>query len=232
MTPRTKEELLKIDPSQSLADLLRHNLKPSASDFDLTSSAPVIDYIHPRILKNVLNYHKNSLSELDKLSVDEWKILTFSTKEEANIKFPATPIALGYPYVVEKALRESRDILIDFSPLGIAYLTKKDISFLEESGFHQVLMYPWLNYALSPELWGTQGKWSRFHAKLLEIFTKANLLKGDSYPGYYNLIKDAQKLESFGFRGSSSQDDYTLTLSWTFPLSALKRLEEIVLQEF
>lgn len=72
----------------------------------------------------------------------------------------------------------------------------------------------------------------RFRERLHTLFEKYNLLKGDDYPGLYPLREEARLLEEFDIQGTSLEDSYILTLPWTFPLSALEKLEAIISQEF
>jgi hypothetical protein len=121
---------------------------------------------------------------------------------------------------------------INFKEYGTVYFTTEKITFDHGNQLHEFVLPLWLNYALSPELWGPQGKWIRFHQKIHQLFADYDLLEGSDFPGYYPLSEKAKKLEHHGFKGSIYQEKYLIVLPWSFSLSSLNKLENVIRQEF
>ena len=140
---------------------------------------------------------------------------------------------LGKPWSVHQFLETNQqEAIIEFPPLGAVVLSKKTLPEQHGSEIHDHLLPHWISYALSPELWGTQGKWTRFHARLQKLFADHKLLKTQSKIGYYQLVDRASLLQNKGFVGTSLEKSYVLVLPWTFSLSDIQKLEEIIQQEF
>ena len=133
----------------------------------------------------------------------------------------------GRPVEIYRFLSGMEDIDLDFEQLGCVRISRK----LEDQKQTDEIMARWLNYALSPELWGTEGKWPRFHDRLLKLFEKYNLLQGTPLPGYYPLKSEARSWEKMPFRGDFAGGTYTLVLPWTFSLTDLKNLESMLNEE-
>ena len=200
----------------------------------LTLDAPVIDLFHPKVLWATLQLERLPETEAPKIIIPNWNYACFASVDEASKKYPEIEtVLLGKPYELSLFLKSKIvPTIIDFSPLGAVVLSKETLDHSSTAGLHAHTLPHWLSYALSPELWGEQGKWTRFHLRLHDLFTKANLLNGDDFPGYYPLKEEAQKLGQHGFIGTNFENSYLLVLPWSFPLSALQKLEEVVRQEF
>jgi hypothetical protein len=123
-------------------------------------------------------------------------------------------------------------VILDFLESGAVLLTQDKIKLSVVKGRHQHVLPFLAYYAVSPELWGPQGKWVRFHERLQQLFVKFDLLKDSPQMGLYHLRPEAQKLALSGFQGTLEKDYYSLTLPWTFSLSGLEKLEKTIRQEF
>lgn len=201
---------------------------------DLSLNAPLLELLHPKMAKNLLGFMIDPKSKPEEVIVLGWSYEIFSGAKEAQNAFKGLTIKKGS--VAELGIfihSETQEGLFDFAPFGVAYLCRGQHaqSNLSTSLAHYVLP-SFLCYALSNDLWGPQGKWTRFHQRLDTLFAKYNLLSAQTLKGKYPLKLDAQKLENFGIRGSVLDGTYLLTLPWTFALSDLEKLEKIIIQEF
>lgn len=195
------------------SELIIKEFQKKNDPFDLSSDAPILSYLHPKMISNRLKHEVTSPA--------------FSSVEEAKKFLPNLKVIKGLPYAVFQAKNEN--CLIDFSPYG-AIAISTDIA--GTPGEHQGLLPPLLEYALSAELWGPQGKWTRFHERLDKVLKEKKLLNEPSLPGRYPLKRSAaEKLVSNGIRGTNIGESYVLTMSWTFPLSALEHLIKIIQEE-
>ena len=211
------------------SEILKEQLQNPETHFNLSLSGPVIDRLHPKMIWKQLELKRNPEQEALAIEIPGWFVDYFENSQEALSKYPALKIIEGRPWEVYRFLKGQEDkILFSFSPIGFCVLSRTP---LESNPTHHLLPI-WLSYALSPELWGTQGKWTRFHARLHELLKEKDLLNEGDYPGYYPLKKDAKKLEAFGFTGSDLDKSYVLGLPWSFPLTALEKLEQVIRQEF
>jgi hypothetical protein len=229
MTPRTIAALWKIDLGLSLSELILQQTQLATSRFDLTGNAPLFEPIHPQLLQMLKQFADGSAAPgKQRLQGQSF----FQNSEEATRSFAHQALPM-VPWVVAKHLVLGKTpVILDCPPLGSIVFHDSPPSSEKLLSVSGALLEAWLTYALSPELWGPNGKWIRFHERLVAVFSQRDLLKGEPLVGRYELHPRAGKLENFGFFGSLSEATYTLTLPWTFPLSALVKLEKVILQEF
>lgn len=215
------------------SDLLKKEVNENFP-YDLTMDGPLLIKHHPKVLWAQLLYERNPGQEAPKLEIPGWNYDCFISLEAAERKFPEIKMKFrGDPWAVGKFLSSQIGMaIIDFRPLGVAVVSRSPLQYEPGHELHHHLVAPWLNYALSPELWGNVGKWTRFHERLLTLFNSKNLFFGEAVPGHYPLKSVASKLYDSGFHGTNLDKTYLLVLPWTFSLSALKKLEEVVKQEF
>ena len=213
--------------------LLRQN-KMDESRLDLSEKAPLVTIVPPKVIWAQLQFEHDPSREVSRLEIPGWFYDCFKDLKSAELKYPQIHTKLtGTPTNVYKFLQsEAAQGIIDFSPLGVAVVSKEALNIETTQELHQHTMPYWLHYALSPELWGPQGKWTRFHSRLHTLLQGKGLLAGTDFPGFYPLPKQAKKLESFGFFGSDLENSYLLVLPWSFPLTALEKLETTIQQEF
>ncbi len=222
-----------MDLNQVYSDLILLQSKEKKNDFDLRANAPLLNFLHPKMLKalleNMLSPEKAPVS----VEISGWFYDSYAHIQEAHKYFPELLTHQGNPAAIGRFINSSEQLaLFDFSPYGAFVLSRQPIEANATVAIHKFVIPPFLSYALSPELWGPHGKWVRFHERLHTLFEKYHLLKGDDYPGFYPLRPEAQSLERFDIQGTRQEDSYTLTLPWTFPLSALEKLEAIISQEY
>lgn len=225
MTPRTIE-------SQFSEELLKQeSLK---FPVDLTEKAKISDFKHPKVLWAELQYKNNPQQEPVKILIPGWNYECFDCLLTAIKKYPQISHKfMGWPWQIYKLLSSGSDeAIIDFQELGSVVISKNPLRLENKNDLCNHTLPHWLSYALSPELWGTNGKWPRFHERISDLLRSKNLLKGQDYPGYYPLVESAHKLKELGFIGSQVDQAYLLVLPWTFPLTSLIKLEEVIQREF
>lgn len=202
-------------------------------NLDLSLNAPLMTGLHPKLLWAKIQHELNPEQELPEITIPNWNYQCFETENEARIAYPEVKSFLGQPWAVANFLNSSQtEAIINFAPIGAVLLSKNALPPNKKSELHEKLLPLWLHYALSPELWGSQGKWTRFDSRLKELLKSKKLIKSEGSAGYYELTREAQKLETHGFKGTSLDQSYLLVLSWTFSLTSLEKLESAILQEF
>jgi hypothetical protein len=203
------------------------------SSYDLTLNAPLFTRDHPKVLWARLQHVHNSYLDMPADCFGEWSFRGFPSLEEAKNAFPNIEKCFyGQPWAVNNFLAsKDNQAIIDFASLGVAVLSRYQLSGPSVNSLQRRLLAAWLPYAVSPELWGPVGKWNRFHTTLHDLFNKHNLLLEGDCAGYYPLKSKAQILSRYGFIGSSLDKSYVLVLPWTFSLSGVRKLEKIVQQE-
>ena len=201
---------------------------------DLTLEGPLLSRSHPKVLMARLLHLHNPEQETDLRELHGWFFDCFSSTDEASAKYPDIQLSFtGRPWTINKFLREgASEAIVDFKELGTAVLSKRELETGPRKELHYHELTAWLAYALSPELWGPVGKWTRFHSRLHELFRGHDLLSGEDTIGYYPLKSKASKLYDSGFQGTNLDKSYLIVLPWTFSLTALNKLEEIIKQEF
>jgi hypothetical protein len=201
---------------------------------DLTLDGPIMTKLHPKLIWTKLQLHSNPHFIPEKIEIPAWKHACFATFEEAKKSYPQIePTFVGKPWTIFQFLQSNKEqAIVDFGPLGTIVLSKQELQNQTGIGLHHHLLPIWANYALSPELWGSQGKWTRFHARLHKLFSEHQLIYTEPKLGHYPLIEKASILENHGFIGTRLEKSYLLVLPWTFSLAALEKLEEIIRQEF
>jgi hypothetical protein len=202
----------------TLAEILLDQMKGKAEVMQLKEDAPVLPFLPPFLLKEL----PGGLSrEID------YHFEAFPHREALKLKYPAAEIRKGHPKEIYLFLRGNSEAFLDFDQIGCVYLTTIP------SGVAKSInkMGRWLDYALSPELWGPEGKWTRFHERLHKLFESNNLLEGGDSPGYYPLKSEARSWENFPFQGDARNGVYALVLPWTFSLTDLGKLESLINEE-
>jgi hypothetical protein len=202
---------------------------------DLTLDGPILSRTHPHVLMARLLYLHNPEQETEVTEVYGWFFDCFESLDDASAKYPGIQLKFtGRPWSINKFLQGNAEkAIVDFAELGAVVLSKSELKTGKRNKLYHHILTAWLTYALSPELWGPVGKWTRFHSRLHELFSSHDLLlSGEDTIGYYPLKSKAAKLHDSGFMGTNLDKSYLLVLPWTFSLTALNKLEEIVKQEF
>ena len=222
MTPRINEAWF--------SEALLEQLKQKKSDYQMDGLGAISELTHPAILKIEHNFiHARDQLQL-KLSSGLYNILTFKNKSDAHRSYPQSKSYGGFPWQVGQFLKDAPvEALIQFGEMGSVFLSQTE-SFAPYlvPEVHQYSLTIWLDYALSPELWGPAGKWTRFHQRLHTLFENNGLLIDQDFPGYYPLKPEAQWLGKHGFHGLQSNEKFVLILTWDFPLSGLVELEKVL----
>lgn len=224
MTLRTKEIYLAEELKKQLKDEFPLNL---------TEDGPIYGPLHPKLI--LAKFHFEESPDLPtEVVVPGWHFVSYPDVSSAKKDFSHIDLEFtGRPWTIFKFLSENRaEAIVDFPGIGTAVLSREPLQQQGPVGLHQHLVPAWLGYALSPELWGPQGKWTRFHERLHSLFKAHQLLESESVPGRYVLKGNASSLAQQGFQGTNLDKSYLLVLPWTFSLSALSKLESIIQQEF
>lgn len=222
MTPRINEDRF----SQALLEQLKHQ----SSTYLMDGQGMITQLTHPAIIKCQQNFEL-AREELElKHSSSSYNLLTFKNRMDAVKSYSQAPQFGGFPWQFWQFLQAPpSEALIHFGEIGSVYLSKTESfgPYLVPELHHYTLPL-WLDYALSPELWGPAGKWTRFHERLHTLFAINGLLIEQDFPGYYPLKAEAQWLGKHGFQGLQSTDKFVLILTWDFPLSGLIELEKVL----
>jgi hypothetical protein len=196
--------------------------------------APLFSLLHPKVLWARLHYQHNPGQEISYQSLYGWHFVAFRNFQEALLHYPDVELQFeGRPWTLFKFLQAAEtEAIIDFGELGSVVISRKEFPHKSRNELWDHVLLEWLSYALSPELWGPVGKWTRFHERLDRVFRNHDLLSGEDAPGYYPLKSHAEKLKDWGFIGTNLEKTYLLVVPWTFSLSALNKLEEVIQREY
>jgi hypothetical protein len=214
MTPRNEHS--------TLTDLLIQQMHSKLNEFDLRQRETVVTLLPPTVLKA-----KFEGGEAISGEKEGYKLSYFQNSADAQA-FSSLKAKKGTPAALGLFLQEKpEEALFEFSPLGFCFFSKKK-SYPQKAQRESLALFAWVHYALSPELWGSQGKWVRFHQRLHTLFSEKNLLQGPDYTGHYPLKKTIMNFESQGLLGDESGDAIVLTIPWSFSLSSLQKLEQML----
>jgi hypothetical protein len=204
------------------------------SKLDLTLEGPLLSKLPPKIIWARLQHKYDPTLTPQDMTISGYHFDCFKNVSEAKNKYPEVSLEfVGKPWLVGQFRESTEDkAIIDFASLGAVLLSKSEIQSNKTNDLWWHELPLWLSYALSPELWGPQGKWTRFHDRLINIFTEKSLLDVPSSPGYYTLKGEASILKEQGFSGTRLDKSYVIVLPWTFSLTSLERLEKVIRQEF
>lgn len=215
------------------AEILQEQMQPD-SEVDLTLDGPLLKKYPPKLIWTKLQYGEKLQQMPEALQIPGFYFEAFSDILSASEKYPEIELKFrGQPWSLGQFMAgPEMKAIIDFEDMGSVLLSKSPLVTTSGAQLHDFILPLWLNYALSPELWGPQGKWTRFHEKLMNIFNQHNLLDGKASLGYYPLQSKAEKLLNFGVKGTRLDKSFLLVMSWSFSLTDLNKLEEIIRQEF
>jgi hypothetical protein len=216
--------------TQVFSDMVLQQVREHVPSYDFRSSAKLFAFLHPQVLRSMLSYLHDPDHMIQGFHFRSWNLHGFATSEEALSAFPSLVIEKGTVANFAAWMEAPKEVAFDFESLGFAVFSETLPA--TEMGLATAMLSPWFSYATSPELWGPQGKWTRFHSQLETLFEKYGLMKGKNRPGLYLLSPQIKKLEKFGFLGDDLGDVIQWSLPWTFPLSGLKELEVKLSQEF
>lgn len=199
--------------------------------WNLTSTAPLWKITHPVLLKLKAEQADGHVPDA-RFRTHHWNLNCYSDAQEAEARHTHLKGEIAFPWVIGKFLQEMpEEALLHFPDLGSVYLTVQPLAPQSPTSFLHAQLPAFLDYALSAELWGPAGKWTRFHQTLHTLFEKYGLLIGQDHPGHYTLTAAARMLEQHGFSGELHGDHVTWILPWDFPLSAIRKVEAALTQE-
>jgi hypothetical protein len=224
MTPRIIDQLF--------SEFILHQSNRKSELLNLSQDAFPLEFLHPQMIRAMLAFLDNPLQEPPSITLSDWHFGCYPDTASAQTAYNL-PAFSCWPHEMFKFIKSTEDTrLFSLGQFGSFLLSRKPLNLSLNSGLHHHLLPSFIQYALSTELWGEQGKWTRFHARLHELFSKHNLLNGQDFPGYYPLKAEVKKLEKLQVTGKTVHESYTLTLPWTFSLTALEKVEKIIHQEF
>jgi hypothetical protein len=207
----------------------------------LELDGPPMSRFHPKILMTKLLFEENLREKIPRINLQDWNYDCFKDSTSAEMTYPDIKTRfVGRPWTFFKFFYDNEnakkhdsidEAIIDFKELGTIVLSKKTLNPFQSTELHHFILPQWIDYALSSELWGPQGKWIVFHQRLHNLFSELNLLESTDSVGFYPLHQKLCKLDSLGFKGTINRDNYLLVLPWCFSLSALNKLEKVIRQE-
>lgn len=221
------------EPSEkTVTDLLLLESKKVRDDYVLTKEGPLFSMLPPNVLMALLGFMKDPDLSPPKFKHSEFFIDLFDSASEAEASYPGFQSSKAHPFIIGNFISgEIQQGIFDFE-LGSVMISKSPLTEKDKSpGAYLHILPPMLNYALSPELWGQDGKWTRFHEKLIHVFQKHDLLLDSPGPGMYVVKNSARDWKKILLKGNLSGEALTLTLPWTFSLKALEKLEIFIGQE-
>ena len=230
MTPRINEPNQQTALSGFSAQLISQ-LQNTKMSFQLSGSGQLFQLLHPALIKCTQNFENSPNDLVFRTQSSGWNIVTYKNAQEAVQNTPLTKIYGGFPSDIGLFIKENPSAaLIDFDILGTIHLFKSEylVTIPEKIELHHHLLPLWLDYALSPELWGPSGKWTRFHGELHTLFDHYGLFIDEDFPGFYPLKRESKWLSDHGFQGRLTNTNYDLILTWDFPLSGLVELKKVL----
>lgn len=211
MTPRNEN-------SPNLTELLLKQMQISVNHLDFRQQKNIVTLLPPRVIESQLTGETTFRPHFE-----NYHIRTFKSLSEVQ-SFSSLPITPGVPAAIGLFLKQKpAQIVFDFSPLGYCLFTHQ----AGEASVDAALI-SWTHYALSPELWGAQGKWMRFHERLHTLLSEKNVLDGETYPGHYPVTRAIKAWEQDGLLGDEEHGKVILTLPWSFSLTGLEKLERLL----
>lgn len=229
MTPRTKQTI--SDPDLSwFSHALLEQRKTIKSSYDLTGQGSMCELIHPALIRAKHSFIHSPNELTFRSSSSGWNLIAYEDSNKTNLA-ASIPNYGGFPWQISQFLKDQpSSALLHFGDMGSVFLSRGELdnSAPNTLDFFHYALPIWLDYALSSELWGLDGKWTRFHMSLHTLFEKYGLLIDQDFPGFYPLDSRAQYLTDWGFKGNINDKKFNLIFPWDFPLSGLKKLEEIL----
>ena len=230
MTPRIKEPVSEADLSWFSSELL-NQVQNRPNKYQLTGLGPLFNLLHPALIKCRYTFEHSSEDLTFRSNSSAWHLVSYKNQQEAEASVKGVKRYQGHPWQVYRFLEgNTLEAIIHFDQIGSVHLSKSELvqNLFGSFQLHHHALPIWLDYALSTELWGPSGKWTRFHGRLHTLFDNYGLLIEQDFPGYYPLKKEAQWLSKYGFQGNLTQTNYDLILTWDFPLSGLVELEKVI----
>ncbi len=227
MTPRINESNQQTALSGFSAQLLSQAQNKKMA-YQMNGSSPLFQLLHPALIKCTQIFENSPNDLVFRTQSSGWNIVSYKNIQEATQNTHKLKIYGGYPYDIGLFIQESPlEALIDFDILGTIHLFKGEPlgSVPKKIDLHHYLLPLWLDYALSPELWGPSGKWTRFHRELHTLFDHYGLFIDKDFPGFYPLKREAKWLSEQGFHGRLTSTNFDLIPTWDFPLSGLVELK-------
>jgi hypothetical protein len=227
MTPRINQNLSKDQTISMFSELIVNQAHSQIEKFNFQKEGPLLNFLHPKQVRSMLSFISSGPEELS--SASPWAL--YDSPERALLDFPHYEVLRATPANIFFHVSSLKHACIfNFESMGCVVFEARETI---PADLTRVLLLPFLDYALSNDLWGPEGKWTRFHERLHTHFTKYHLLKGSSRPGHYELDPSLEsKFLDLKIRGTLYQGYLTLTLPWTFGLKELESLENLLQQEF
>ncbi len=201
MTPRTKQTI--SDPDLSwFSDALLAQLKSIKSSYDLSGQGSICDLIHPALIKAQHTYDHSPSELIYRSHSNGWNLIAYKDSQNTDLHSNVQNYG-GFPWQIFQFIKDGpTSAMLHFGDIGSVFVSRDDIDrpIPTSLEFFHYAMPIWLDYALSPELWGASGKWTRFHASLHTLFEKYSLLIDQDFPGFYPLDPKAQYLTDLGFK--------------------------------
>ncbi len=221
--------------SPELSDWISNQLLSQAStkqfQFNVSGEGPSCSMTHPALLKIHYLFQNSPEALVFNAKWQDWHLTSINKESLRHPPFIHAPQFGGWPKDIFNFLKTNpQEAVLHFEELGPVHLSRisPPQSKKHAPDLKDFLIPVWLDYALSPELWGQSGKWTRFHEQFHTLFEKFGLLIEEDSTGYYPLGLQASFLEEEGFLGRKTENAFLFIPGWDFPLSGLKKLEEVL----
>ncbi len=226
MTPSSNSKTI----NQLMSDMLLISMSKSRDNLNLSGEGDLFSVLPPKVIKNLLGLAMDAALPIPEISLKDRSCITYSNVFEALHFHPSLNIVKSTPFDVSQS--HGKNCIIDFGIWGSAVISNSSLNMKSSMGLHQYFLPYFIEYIFSPELWAINGKWPTFHSRLTILFQDHSLLDSSPGPGFYKLNLQARKLESLGVQGHVTETTFDLIMPWTFSLTELKKLEQIITQEF
>jgi len=219
-----------LNEDQLFTQILLFISKHEDETMNLSSSQPILNYLPPKAIKNLLSLCLHPQNVREDISDSQNLFYTFPSLDCALKHEPSLKVIKARPF--EVFLHKDEPYILDLEHLGAAIINRNDLSKKDSTGIHQEVLFPILDYIYSNDVCGENGKWQRFHHELMRVFNSKNLIQQECFIGKYRLKKETQVLESHSILGNKLEDCFEIILPWTFSLSDLKKIKNVIEQEF
>jgi hypothetical protein len=201
--------------------------------FDLSGNKGLLKFPLPKILWSHEMSHPRDLPS----SVQNVHDFTFKAYSSVLTAQKFNPhiknVLVAWPHHIHQLILNSgKEVILDLGELGAAVLGDSLDKNEGEPGIHHIHIFECLNYLFSPEIWGNDRKWPRFHSEFLDLLTSRQLLIRSDGPGHYETNPALKIIENYGVKGLSENNCYKIQMPWTFSLTSFNKLKSLIVREF
>lgn len=222
----------RLDFYQLFSHFILSESQKSADFLHFYPKCPLLRPLLPTMIKNLCHFMLDPHFTIQQVA-GPYYFCHYHHLAHARLTHPDLAVKKTLPHEVYQFIHSTQDkVIFDSGPLGASLVSRSPLPLQQLSGSTALTLEPFLNYAFSNDLWNAQGKWPRFHDRLLTLLKNKSILSNSLGPGHYQLNVPVKKLEDLGMRGLVQDESLQIILSWSYPLTALNELEKMISQEF